>query len=164
VIVEEIAQRRGARGELYVLAQLGLLALIAWGPQAVDPGAAWPGLWGQAAWAVGMVLGLVGGLFAIAGVLHLGSNLSPWPRPKADSELVRSGAYSLVRHPIYTGLIFGSCGWALFVNGWQTLLYAFLLILLLDRKARYEEQWLRKKFDGYAGYQREVKRFVPFIY
>ena len=50
------------------------------------------------------------------------------------------------------------------IGGPLTLLYAFLLLVLLDRKASYEEQWLRKKFDGYADYQREVKRFIPFIY
>ena len=162
--MEETAQRRGARGELYVLAQLGFLALVVFGPQGSGPGGTWPGLWGPAARIAGVVLGLAGGLFAMAGVLHLGSNLSPWPRPKEGSELVRSGAYRFVRHPIYTGLIFGSCGWGLYVNGPLTLLYAFLLLVLLDRKARYEEQWLRKKFGSYAGYQREVKRFIPFIY
>ena len=163
--METRADGRGRdRGSYYVYAQLGLLALVVFGPRAIGPADPWPGFWGQVARAAGQALLFAGGAFAFMGFLYLGTNLSPWPRPKEKSELVRSGVYGLVRHPIYTGLIFSTLGWALLVNGPLTLLYALCLTAVLDRKARYEEYLLRKRFAGYAEYQRRVKRFIPFIY
>jgi protein-S-isoprenylcysteine O-methyltransferase Ste14 len=42
--------------------------------------------------------------------------------------------------------------------------YAALLFLLFDAKARREERWLVEKFPSYAGYQRRVRKLVPFLY
>ncbi len=154
----------GRGGVFYVIAQLGLLALIVSGPKSMGVAEAWPGPWGWVATVVGVVLLIAAGLFVIVGAYHLGPNLSPLPRPKDDAQLIRSGAYKYVRHPIYTGLISGGFGWALFVNGSLTLFYALLLTGLLDLKARYEERLLRSKFESYAGYQRDVARFIPFLY
>ena len=162
--MEGKVRARGVRGGFYVVAQLGLLALVAFGPRSIGAAEVWSGPWGQIASAVGAALGIVGGLAASAGALGLGRNLSPWPGPRDDSQLVRSGAYKFVRHPIYSGLILGAFGWALFINGALTLLYALLLALLLDRKTRYEERLLRNRFEMYASYAREVARFIPFVY
>jgi len=163
-MAEDTAERKSGRGDVFVYAQLGLIALVVLGPRSFGDSEPWPGIWGQAAWAAGQALLLAGAAFALAGFIYLGSNLSPWPRPREGSRLVQTGVYRLVRHPLYTGLIFSALGWALRVNGPLTLLYAICLAALLDRKARYEEHWLRRKFGSYADYQRKVKRFVPFIY
>ncbi len=148
--------------KMFVVAQLGLLAVIALGPRKLGP--EWPAPWATAAVALGVALGLVGGILTLAGAVHLGSNLTPFPRPKTDAALIRSGAYRIVRHPIYGGLILMAFGWALFVHGNLTLLYALTLLVLLDAKARHEERWLVAKFGNYPDYKRRVRRLIPFLY
>ena len=100
----------------------------------------------------------------IAGTISLGRNLTPFPKPSASSTLVRTGIYGLIRHPLYTAVFCGSVGWALVWQSWPALLAALALAPLFDAKARREERWLRQKFPEYAGYERQVRRFVPWIY
>jgi protein-S-isoprenylcysteine O-methyltransferase Ste14 len=155
---------KGARGEWYVVAQGVLFALVALGPRT------WPGLpsWGQpmAGWSLwaGLALAGAGGLLGLAGLLHLGANLTPLPHPKDDATLVETGAYSVVRHPIYSGLIMAAFGWGLIVAGPFTLGYALILLIFFDVKSRREERWLAAKFPGYGAYQGRVKKLIPFVY
>ena len=154
---------QGTRGEWYVVAQMVLLALIALAPLA--PGQpAWPAPWGLIARGAGLLLLGAGGLLAFAGLFGLGANLSVLPHPKDGADLVEGGAYGLVRHPIYAGLILGSFGWGLLTNSvWAVALAAGLLVLF-DFKARREEAQLARRFAGYADYRRRVRKFIPFIY
>lgn len=112
----------------------------------------------------GGVLLSLGGCLGIAGVCALGRNLTPYPKPKQDSELVQRGIYSLVRHPLYSSLIFTSVGWALFWRSWPALAGALALSILLDAKARREERWLAEKFAAYTAYRARVRRLLPWIY
>ena len=96
--------------------------------------------------------------------LRLGQHVSPLPHPVPGAPLHYTGPYRFVRHPIYCGGIFAALGWALWVRGWLTLLYAVLLLVCLDGKARREERWLRRAVPGYEAYQARVRRLVPFIY
>jgi protein-S-isoprenylcysteine O-methyltransferase Ste14 len=154
---------QGKRGEWYVVAQMVLLALIALGP--LLPGQpAWPGLWSLAGRVVGVLLMGAGAVLAAAGLLRLGSNLSVLPHPKDGAVLVEGGVYGVVRHPIYAGLILGSLGWGFLANSVWTLALAVGLLVLFDFKARREEAQLARRFAGYAGYRRRVRRFIPFIY
>jgi protein-S-isoprenylcysteine O-methyltransferase Ste14 len=150
------------RGVLFVSAQLSLLALIAMGPRGLGPEL--PASWVAAAIVGGLVLALVGGILALAGAVHLGPNLTPFPLPSNDATLIRSGAFRIVRHPIYCGLILMAFGWGLFVHGGLTLLYALALFVVLDGKSRYEERLLVAKFEEYRDYQRRVPRLIPFLY
>lgn len=153
---------RGARGEWYVVAQVVLMALIFLGPRSLPGLPRWPSR--PIVVGVGLLLIVVGGLFFSAAVFGLGRNLTPLPHPKADATLTTTGPYRLVRHPIYCGGLVISFGWALLVHSWTTLLFALLLLLLFDRKARREERWLEEKFPGYAAYRRRVRRLIPFVY
>lgn len=147
---------------------LGLILIAPWlpiGRLSLPPGeAAWPTAVVWTARGLGGVLILIGGLLAVAGTLRLGRNLSVLPHPVDDAELVRSGAYGLVRHPIYSGLILGSLGWALVWGSWVALGLALALALLLDAKSRREERALAARFADYAAYQRQVKKLIPFVY
>jgi protein-S-isoprenylcysteine O-methyltransferase Ste14 len=107
---------------------------------------------------------LGGSILALAGVLRLGSNLTPLPYPKSDATLVETGPYALVRHPIYSGLILAAFGWALFVHGWLTLSYAIVLLIFFDVKSRIEERWLSEKFTGYAKYRKRIRKLIPWVY
>ncbi len=154
---------KGTRGEWYVVAQFVLFGLILLAPLA--PGQpVWPGLAALAARGLGLLLGLAGLALAMAGLLHLGPNLSVLPHPKDDAALVEAGAYSLVRHPIYAGLIIGALGWALLTNSLLALGLAVVLLLFFDIKSRREERQLLARFPGYADYRRRVRKFFPFIY
>ena len=155
---------KNTRGEWYVIVQTVLFALIAFGPAWLDIRPELPGGVHAAALVIGGRLAGAGLLLALAGLLALGSNLSVLPHPKDDAELVESGPYRIVRHPIYSGLILGAVGWALLNASLLTLIYAALLFVFFDIKSRREERWLRHKFAGYAAYQARVSKLIPFIY
>ena len=155
---------KGARGEWYVVAQVALFALVVFGPRT------WPGLpaWAPPftwlGWLAGGALIGIGGLLAVAGIVSLGTNLTPVPYPKDDAMLVESGAYRVVRHPIYSGGIIAAFGWGLLVHGWLTLVYALILFVFFDVKSRREERWLVEKFADYPAYQKRVRKLIPFVY
>ncbi len=154
----------GRRGEWYVVGQFVLFALIFGAPFVLPNLVDWERPWNFIGIGLSLVLGASGGLIALAGLLSLGSNLTAVPYPKEDAELVEQGAYRVVRHPIYSGIIFGAFSWGLLNNHLLTLLLAFFLFLFFDVKARREERWLCEKYDGYAAYQKRVRKLIPWIY
>ena len=121
----------------------------------------WSGDWSQP---VGVVFMVTGAVFGVAGVRALGRNLTPFPRPREDSQLVQHGIYAFVRHPLYACVVFVTAGWALYWRSLGAVITTVLLGVVLDAKARLEERWLREKFPGYLEYARRVRRFVPWIY
>ena len=74
---------------------------------------------------------VTGAAFLGRGLLDLGRNLTPVPRPREDAELVETGVYSLVRHPMYGALIVTAVGWGLVAASPLTLLLAGTLARLL---------------------------------
>lgn len=105
-----------------------------------------------------------GACLAAAGTFPHGRNLTPFICPKTNSFLFEQGAYRLVRHPIYCGLLQMAFGWGLWSHGWLTLGYSLIFFIILDLKSRREETFLRGTFPGYAAYSARVKRLIPFIY
>lgn len=155
---------KGAKGEWYVILQFVIFGLIFAAPFIFEPGNPWPAPWTLIARAAGLILGVIGGILIFAGLISLGSNLAAVPHPKDDANLVITGAFRIVRHPIYSGIILGSVGWGLIMNSWLALALAFFLFLFFDLKSRREEKWLAKKFDDYQVYQKRVRKLVPFLY
>jgi protein-S-isoprenylcysteine O-methyltransferase Ste14 len=80
------------------------------------------------------------------------------------SQLVQSGIYALIRHPLYTAVFSASTGWALLYASWPALIAALCLAPFFDAKASVEERALQAKFPEYAHYQSRVKRFIPWVY
>lgn len=113
---------------------------------------------------LGAVLFLLSGVLGLAGVVHIGRNRTPFPRPRQGSVLVQHGVYAWVRHPLYVSVIGASLGWSLLFQSAAALGFSLLLAPLFNAKARREEQWLREAFPGYADYARRVKRFIPGLY
>jgi protein-S-isoprenylcysteine O-methyltransferase Ste14 len=113
---------------------------------------------------LGLVLFGLGGLVGVLGVIHLGRNRTAFPRPLADSALVQTGVYSVIRHPLYASVMLASVGWALVWSSVPSLIVACVLGLYLDAKARTEERWLQERYSAYDGYARRVKRFIPGVY
>lgn len=112
----------------------------------------------------GWVLFIFGGVLGVLGVKHLGNNRTPYPQPLADSELITTGIYRFVRHPLYSSLVFAGIGWGLIWSSAPALAIATINVFFFDAKARLEERWLQKRFPAYAAYSQKVKRLVPFIY
>jgi protein-S-isoprenylcysteine O-methyltransferase Ste14 len=154
----------GLRGEGYVIIQFILFGIILFAPRNLPGSAAWATPWSTIGIIVGLLLGSIGAILALSGLLSLGQNLTAVPRPKENGSMVASGAYRLVRHPIYSGIILGFFGWALSQNGILTLGYTLVLFLFFDVKSRQEEVWLCEKYDEYDQYQQRVKKLIPFIY
>ncbi|NTU71445.1 MAG: isoprenylcysteine carboxylmethyltransferase family protein [Coriobacteriia bacterium] len=155
----------GRRGEWFVVVQIVLFAIVAIGPTTA------PGLpdWSPLAQVIGSWLGLslmlAGAGIAVAGLFRLGPNLTALPYPKDGSVLVDLGAYAIVRHPIYSGLITAAFGLGLWRHGWLTLLWALVLFAFFDVKSRLEERWLSEKFgDAYSEYRTRVKKLIPWVY
>lgn len=150
-----------ARGGWWVLAQVPLFLLVLVIPMRYGAGQVAPTEPVQMA---GVALTVLGALVVFWGFVSLGDALTPFPRPLEHATMHRQGAYRLMRHPIYTGVLLGSLGWAL----WWISGYGGLCVLLLgvffDRKAAHEETWLREKYRDYADYQARVKKFIPGLY
>ncbi len=147
------------KGGLWVLAQNFLtLVVLALGPMLGNR--TWPRGW----FALGAILFAIGAVFGVTGVRALGRSRTPYPKPIHDAPLVQGGVYRIVRHPLYSSLIFLSVGWSLFWSSWITLWVSLGLAVVLDAKSRREERWLQEKFPDYAFYRQRVQRFIPWIY
>lgn len=149
---------------MFVLGQFAVFGLILFAPRNSAYLPEWSGILITISNSSGMVLLLCGFMLAAAGVLKLGRNLSPLITLKAGSPLQMSGAYSIVRHPIYAGILLMAFGWGLWIHGLLTLCYALLLALIFDRKSRREEELLCRLYPEYSSYCLRVKRLLPFIY
>jgi protein-S-isoprenylcysteine O-methyltransferase Ste14 len=114
-------------------------------------------------WIQSVALGFSGfGLFfSIVALWQLKKSLSPFPTPKSDSELIITGLYKYIRHPIYSGLLLFFFGYAIYSVSLYRLIVSLLLLVLFHVKSRYEEQKLKERFLEYESYQTYTGRFLP---
>ena len=150
----------GPRGEGWVVAQLALGALIV---SAGIAGPEWSNAAATALLVAGIGIGIAGLALLTTGVVALGSSLTPFPKPSEHSTLRGGGAYRLVRHPIYGGLLLLAIGWSVVLSP-IALVVTALLAVVLELKARHEESMLAKRYPEYEAYRRRVRwRFVPGV-
>jgi protein-S-isoprenylcysteine O-methyltransferase len=114
---------------------------------------------------LGIALTAAGAVFSIVARLYLGQNWSATATIKQDHQLIRSGPYGLVRHPIYTGTLMAAIGTAIALGEIRDLLALPLVIVGFRLKARSEERLLMSNFgDRYAAYRREVRgAIIPYV-
>lgn len=148
----------GKRGEGWVLLQVVLFAIILFVPRIPD--VILP-TWLRA---IGAILLVAGGVFGTWGIFALGRNLTAVPKPIEGGELVTGGPYAFVRHPIYTGVILGTLGWALLRSNLLGVGLAIAAFVFFDLKSRQEEVWLTEAYAGYPDYQRRVRKLIPWVY
>ncbi len=120
----------------------------------------------QTVWvlALGTALCGLGIAFAILARRHLGKNWSREPSIQEGHELVTSGPYRFVRHPIYTGFFIAILGSAL-VGGtmWLVIFIGFCLMFVWRVKA--EEGLMMQLFpQRYPEYKRGTKALIPFVW
>jgi len=145
-----VAPNSDPRGVLFGMYASSLLAPLFSGNLVVDT--------------IGVILTIGGIAFAIWARRHLGRNWSGRPMMKENHELVTSGPYRFVRHPIYTGMIAAILGSAL-VGGPIWLIFwiaAFIIFLLRIPK---EEGYMMQLFpDQYPAYRARTKALIPFVW
>jgi protein-S-isoprenylcysteine O-methyltransferase Ste14 len=113
--------------------------------------------------ALGLVLFALGLGFAIWARVHIGRNWGTPMTRKDDPELVTSGPYHLVRHPIYSGILAAGVGTAVALS-WFWLIAVALAGVYFLYSATVEERDLTEQFpETYAVYKRSTKMLVPFI-
>ena len=124
-------------------------------------------LWvlGNTGIAIATILSAAGIAFAWWGRLHLGKFWSNTITHKEDHRVIDTGPYGIVRHPIYTGLIFGMLVTGVAIGMVTTILGAILISLGMWQKGRMEEVFLSKELgeDAYGAYCRRVPMIVPFM-
>ncbi len=114
--------------------------------------------------AVGFVLELCGIAFAIVAREYLGKLWSGRVTLKQDHRLVQSGPYSIVRHPIYTGLLTALVGVVVAHGDVAGVVALPLYAVGIARKIVAEEELLRGHFGAaYDDYRRKVRAIIPFI-
>jgi protein-S-isoprenylcysteine O-methyltransferase Ste14 len=113
---------------------------------------------------IGTLMVAAGLGFTVWARRYLGRNWSGVVTIKEDHELVRSGPYRFVRHPIYGGLLLALAGSALARGEWRAIFGFVIAFAALWRKLGLEERWLAETFgEGYARYRAEVAALIPFV-
>jgi protein-S-isoprenylcysteine O-methyltransferase Ste14 len=151
----------GPRGEGWTAVQVLLMfATIVIGVA----GPAWPDEASSFLRGTGIVIGIAGAVLFVGGFVEFRGSPSPFPRPRERSRLLVGGAYGLVRHPIYGGLILITLGWSL-ASSPLALAATVALTLVLEGKSRVEESMLGQRFPEYDAYMQRVRwRFVPLVH
>ncbi len=123
----------------------------------------WPS--GLRSFWIGAAITIAGLFFAVWARHHLASNWSSAVTIKQDHELITSGPYALVRHPIYTGILTGFLGTAVALSQVRGLIGFILIFIVLWTKLRKEEEWMRSEFgDTYAAYAHQTAALVPYLF
>jgi protein-S-isoprenylcysteine O-methyltransferase Ste14 len=113
---------------------------------------------------IGAPLVVLGVLIALWARFHLGRNWSGSVTVKQDHELVVTGPYRFVRHPIYTGLLLAVAGSACAIGQLRGLLALALTLFALWYKSRTEEHMMIETFgEKYIRYREAVKALIPFV-
>jgi protein-S-isoprenylcysteine O-methyltransferase Ste14 len=122
-------------------------------------------------WPHVLLTGLLGDALALAGLVvmiwarvTIGRNWSGGVVLKENHEMVTSGPYRFVRHPIYSGLLLLVLGWAVWRGSPVGFLALTAMLPLLGLKARAEEQLMIDHFgDAYRSYRARVKALIPYV-
>src|ERR1700677_1608032 len=123
-------------------------------------------LWPSGFWPfwLGAALTVAGILFAVWAREHLGSNWSRSVTIKQGHELITTGPYAVVRHPIYTGILTGFLGMAIAISQVRGFVVVVLILFAYWTKLRIEERWMRSQFgETYATYARQTSALVPYL-
>jgi len=106
---------------------------------------------------VGFLIIIIAFIMLLLAIKDLGRNLSPFPKPTNNSNLVTKGIYRFTRHPMYYSLIFISIGVFIIKLSIYYLFLTISLSLIIIFKIALEEKYLINKFKNYLLYKNEVK-------
>jgi protein-S-isoprenylcysteine O-methyltransferase Ste14 len=105
-----------------------------------------------------------GGVFLVWAFKSLGNALTANPVPLSHASLRTGGAFRVVRHPIYTGLLIALLGYVILMGSWWTLAWWVITVLFFLGKSRWEDSLLAVKYgvtwQMWAG---NTPALIPFI-
>jgi protein-S-isoprenylcysteine O-methyltransferase Ste14 len=112
---------------------------------------------------IGLVVFFLGLALAVWARVYLGRNWGMPMSQKEDPELITTGPYHLIRHPIYSGIVLAMIGTSIAIS-----LYWLVAVALLGAYFLYsavmEERFMAGLFpDSYPAYQRSTRMLIPFI-
>jgi protein-S-isoprenylcysteine O-methyltransferase Ste14 len=111
----------------------------------------------------GAIMVAAGLAFMVWARRHLGRNWSDRVALKQEHDLIRTGPYGLVRHPIYSGLLLAILGTAIAFGQWRDAVALMFIAVAIWRKSRLEEAYLAEIFpQDYARYRARVPALFPF--
>jgi len=114
---------------------------------------------------IGFTLAIVGMAIAVWARVSLGQYWSDKVLLKVGHQLIRSGPYVRMRHPIYSGVLLGVAGSALVVNQWRGVLAFVLLLANYSVKARREDKILADAFpEDFPEHKRHAGFLLPRLY
>jgi len=146
----------GTRGEAYVAAQGFLVLCIVLGGV--------PFIGDALKILFGPVLLLIGCVVILKGLTDMGGSLNVWPMPSSkNNDLIISGIFGQIRHPIYSGLVCSMAGFSILTDSATRLILTIVLLYVLDVKSDVEEKGLHEKFGtAYSDYVSAVPgKFFP---
>jgi protein-S-isoprenylcysteine O-methyltransferase Ste14 len=121
-----------------------------------------PGL--VVAQAIGLFVALGGALLSVWSLMQHGWRVSPFPKPVDGAQLVESGPYRYVRHPMYSGIVLFTLGVGLAYANPVVLLTSFTFLVFFMAKTGREEEMLVAGVPGYRAYRSAVHwRLIPFV-
>ena len=106
---------------------------------------------------LGILIIIIAFIIILVAIKDLGRNLSPFPRPTKNSNLVTTGIYRFTRHPMYYSLISISIGVFILKLSIYYLFLTISLALIIKSKIALEEKYLMNKFKNYLLYKNDVK-------
>lgn len=113
--------------------------------------------------AVGVAVTIAAGLLAVWGLRSIGRDMASQAEVLADSQLVTTGAFALVRHPLYLSIILLWAGSAAALLSWVLAICTVALTPLFASRSRLEERLLTEHFgDAYRRYAARVPMLIPF--
>lgn len=120
-------------------------------------------LWSRGGITVALAVVLIGGGIVVAGLagIRLGPALTPSPIPKEGADLVTTGVYRFVRHPIYTGVLLAALGLVALGASVAHVVGAIGLFAVLSLKAVAEEAMLAERHRNYDEYRQKSGRIIP---
>ena len=112
---------------------------------------------------IGALLATLGAIVAFAARAAIGRNWGPPATRRTDTELVTSGPYALVRHPIYSGILLMLIGTAVgLIPAWWLVATAAGIYFFVS--ARAEERFMAERFpDAYPAYRARTRMLIPFL-
>lgn len=153
---------KSERGIGWVLAQGALFVFFFIAVLFGDSVSEVPGL--VLVWTVGVIIAVGGAALSAWSVLLHGSRLSPFPFPVEGMQVIDTGPYRYMRHPMYSGIVLFTLGVGLAYGKPSVLLSSLTFLVFFVAKSGHEEDMMIKYMDGYREYRSSVPwRIIPFV-
>jgi protein-S-isoprenylcysteine O-methyltransferase Ste14 len=169
-VLSAVGNKATQRRESLASRLVHVVPLVAGGVLIAWRGSPWASVLGLRLWPRSLTLYWIGLAVLVAGLgfavwarVYLGRNWSGAVTVKEGHELIRTGPYGYVRHPIYTGVLTGLIGTVICSATLRAALGFLIIATALMRKLRIEEAFMRETFPGqYQKYCEEVPALIPF--